>query len=238
MFDTAVMARIDPKENIVSAAVGVFAERGFRDATVRDICAAAEVNVSMVNYHFGSKEALYAEVVRRLFSFAIRGDMEHLADGVKDARSWKEAVRRFVERFISYMSVTEAPGVYTARIFRWEVTRPSSICKELQVTYGKLVYSGLERLLAMALGEDRRAIKLWSASIWSRLAIFALADEQWLQPFEPDGLTREEWVRAMADLICDDIFTSLRYGGGVRKRGKTRARPKRARKVTSKRVKE
>ena len=63
------MRHEDPRENILNAATKVFAEHGFRDATVRQICAAARTNVSMVNYYFSSKEKLYAEVVNRLFSF-------------------------------------------------------------------------------------------------------------------------------------------------------------------------
>ncbi|MBO7721198.1 MAG: helix-turn-helix transcriptional regulator [Kiritimatiellae bacterium] len=213
------------KEKIIDSAVGVFAERGFRDATVRDICANAGVNVSVVNYHFGSKEALYAEVVRRLFSFATRANFGRISAAVHDAESWRRSMRSFVETFLRYMSVTEKPDVYTARIFRWEVTRPSSICQELQVTYGKLVYAELEKLLSMALAGDRLKVKLWSASIWSRMAIFALADEQWLKPFAPEGLTRGEWIKATADFICEDIFKSLEYGGSVKKKRKAKAGP-------------
>ena len=220
----------DTKERIVEAAIGVFAARGFRDATVRDICAAAGVNVSMVNYHFDGKERLYAEVVRRLFSFALRDDVWRFADDVRSAATWRRAVRRFVEKFLGYMSVTEAPGVYTARIFRWEVTRPSSICQELQVTYGKLVYSGLERLLALALGDDRRAIKLWSASIWSRMAIFALADDLWLQPFAPEGMSRAAWIAATADQICHDVFSAMDYVGRRRKPEPKREKREKAKK--------
>jgi AcrR family transcriptional regulator len=47
--------------------VEVFAEYGFRDATVRDICSRANVNVASVNYYFRNKESLYTQVLA--FSF-------------------------------------------------------------------------------------------------------------------------------------------------------------------------
>lgn len=55
------------RERILDAAERLFAERGFLETSVRDITAEAGVNLAAINYHFGSKDALYGEViVRRL----------------------------------------------------------------------------------------------------------------------------------------------------------------------------
>jgi AcrR family transcriptional regulator len=47
---------------ILSAAEQLYADRGFADVTLRDIVAAADVNLAAVNYHFGSKDELIAEL--------------------------------------------------------------------------------------------------------------------------------------------------------------------------------
>ena len=47
---------------ILDAAERLYAERGFGDVTLRDIVAAAGVNLVAVNYHFGSKDELIAEL--------------------------------------------------------------------------------------------------------------------------------------------------------------------------------
>jgi TetR/AcrR family transcriptional regulator, regulator of cefoperazone and chloramphenicol sensitivity len=52
---------------LIEAAAEVFAEVGFHHARVRDICHRAGANVAAVNYHFGDKERLYAEVIRESF---------------------------------------------------------------------------------------------------------------------------------------------------------------------------
>lgn len=51
------------KARIIEAAGQLFAERGFKAVTVRDIAAAAKTQISALNYHFRSKDELYREVV-------------------------------------------------------------------------------------------------------------------------------------------------------------------------------
>jgi len=63
------MARIkSTKDRLLEAACGVFAEKGFRDATVAEICEAADANIAAVNYHFGDKESLYDAVWHHAFT--------------------------------------------------------------------------------------------------------------------------------------------------------------------------
>src|SRR4030081_3112291 len=47
---------------ILNAAERLYADRGFGDVTLRYIVAAADVNLAAVNYHFGSKDELIAEL--------------------------------------------------------------------------------------------------------------------------------------------------------------------------------
>jgi AcrR family transcriptional regulator len=53
------------KERILGAAEVLFAQRGFEGASLRQLTAAAGVNLAAVNYHFGSKDKLVEQVFRR-----------------------------------------------------------------------------------------------------------------------------------------------------------------------------
>lgn len=55
--------KMNTKERLLEAAVHEFAENGFEQATVRDICANAQVNLNAVRYHFGDKMGLYVAAV-------------------------------------------------------------------------------------------------------------------------------------------------------------------------------
>ena len=58
------------KVRLLEAACAIFSEKGYRDATVAEICEAADANIASVNYHFGSKEALYDAVWHHAFRLA------------------------------------------------------------------------------------------------------------------------------------------------------------------------
>ena len=56
---------IDTKEKILDVAEELFSQLGFSATSLRAITQQAEVNLASVNYHFGGKEALIAQVLSR-----------------------------------------------------------------------------------------------------------------------------------------------------------------------------
>jgi AcrR family transcriptional regulator len=60
-----VNSSVSTKERILASAEALFAQRGFEGASLRQLTAAAGVNLAAVNYHFGSKDKLVEEVFKR-----------------------------------------------------------------------------------------------------------------------------------------------------------------------------
>lgn len=61
---TSGIASATTRERLLEAAGEVFAEHGYRDGTIQEICRRAGANIAAVNYHFRDKRNLYAEVFR------------------------------------------------------------------------------------------------------------------------------------------------------------------------------
>ena len=58
---------IETRGRILTAACEIFAQKGFHDAKVEEICKRAKTNIAAINYYFGSKDQLYAKVWRHAF---------------------------------------------------------------------------------------------------------------------------------------------------------------------------
>jgi len=71
---TSPESKIDTRDRLIQAAGEVFADKGFRAATIREITKRAAVNLAAVNYHFNDKEELYSAVLLYAHQCAMETD--------------------------------------------------------------------------------------------------------------------------------------------------------------------
>jgi AcrR family transcriptional regulator len=86
------------RDRLLKAGERLFADRGFRKVTVREICRAAHANVAAVNYHFGDKLGLYREVLQVAID-AMRATNE-AARQAGVGRSAEDQLRRYIGIFV------------------------------------------------------------------------------------------------------------------------------------------
>jgi AcrR family transcriptional regulator len=121
----------DPRVRILSAAGQEFAEHGYEAATVRDICAAAGVNVAAVNYYFGDKGRLYIESVKHAHEERVREvPTPDWPPGTPADRKLHDFVDNMLERMLG---VSQPP--WQVRLMMREVLQPTEACRELVEDY-------------------------------------------------------------------------------------------------------
>jgi len=70
----------DTREQILQSAWDLFAEKGFENVSVRDVTSSAGVNLASVSYHFGGKDGLVQEIVKRCLDPLYKYGSRLLAD--------------------------------------------------------------------------------------------------------------------------------------------------------------
>ncbi len=198
------------KESIMTAAMRLFAEKGLKLVTVREICTAAKVNVALVNYHFRNKNGLYQACVERLFHENTGDELCTIDATVSDARSWRAAVRNWIFGFSRGLRSTKGGTALAAGFFRQEVVHPSQMYELVRERYVIPVRDGLLRLIAMAV-EDVHEQRRWVESIWAQLSSYALVDASWHSVFRPVDAAVDGWGDSIADFVYRQVIAGMKY---------------------------
>lgn len=132
----------DPtRQRILDAAGEVFAEKGFDEASVREICGRANANVAAVNYHFRDKFGLYVETVKQA----------HCQQGPPDF-AWTETtppeqkLADFLHHMLTMMLDRDRPGWHLELVLR-EMSHPTKACEDLVREFIAPMFAVLQSIL-------------------------------------------------------------------------------------------
>lgn len=114
------------RQNLLTAASEVFVERGYRNATIAEICERAGANNAAVNYHFRDKETLYREAWRHSFTETMKA---HPPDGgVSESAPVEERLRGRIKAILN-RSADHANRDFL--ILHAEMTNPTGLLREI-----------------------------------------------------------------------------------------------------------
>ena len=143
------------RERILTIACEVFAKRGFRNTTVRDICQQAGVNVASVNYYFSSKEKLYEEVCK--YACGISSDDSDRRFKLKPSGNPEEQLKSFVQALLTNVLGKE-PSSWRHMIMSREMVEPTNalsiIIKEMIKPRFQQLYSIVKELLGKKAADE------------------------------------------------------------------------------------
>ena len=140
------------RAKLIEAAGQVFYERGFRPATVREICIRAGAPLGAVNYHFRNKQGLYEAVLAHSCRLAIEKYPPHL--GLGDAATPEEKLRAFIHSFLMRISDEGVPAWHMKLITR-EISDPTGALGNLVRSSILPVYRYLVGILSEILQETK-----------------------------------------------------------------------------------
>jgi len=188
----------DTRTKLLDAAGAIFAEEGYRAATVREISSRAGANLALVNYHFGDKEQLYSAAV------------SHAASCCRDrvplpvwtvGTSPRVKLRDFIHMFLQRVAVDHEPAWHGQLIMR-EMVMPTRACEEfvksiVQPT-SELLREILDELLPTSIPE--RNHQLIAMSIVGQILHYWSA-----RPVIERLLGADEFRALDVDTLCDHI---------------------------------
>jgi AcrR family transcriptional regulator len=195
------------RQNIIKAAVALFAERGYDGTSIRAIVSKARVNQAAINYHFKGKEGLYLEVLKVAFEGYLRLDDFELTR-LKDMPR-EEALRSFVHQQLRPLLARDQVNRYI-RIFAWENVRPSKMLTNF-VGAGAMPFldSAVElvRRFLPADTSDQDAMCA-AVSLMGQCSVFVRNREQFAKP--PFNLKIDEaFITRLTDFISDLALKGL-----------------------------
>jgi AcrR family transcriptional regulator len=195
------------KERLLEAAREVFAERGPREATVRDICARARANVAAVNYHFGGKEKLYTAV---LLDFVQRSlDRYPVRQGLTPQSNPEERLRAYIHSLLNRLRGEGDPlEEKLGQLFTSELMEPSDDFIEVLDRVLMPVHEELLDIMREMLpGVSNQTVQLCAAGVTGHCLFFDNM-KQLIRRVRPE-LSLD---RLGVELVSDFVFRYARAG--------------------------
>ena len=127
------------RNRIILQAGPIFASKGFRAATVREICDKADVNLASINYYFGDKQKLYFETVVRAREMRVEQVPPPEWDPTTQPR---DKLRLYVGVILDRLVAMQTEP-WQVRLLMREILQPTEACSHLVKEYFRPFFDSL-----------------------------------------------------------------------------------------------
>ena len=197
----------ETRQRLLETAGEIFAEKGFRVATIREICKRAKANIAAVNYYFGDKERLYVAVLRHTFTVA--NEQHPLGDELTENAGPEERLRSFVRAYLLRL-LDSSRHIWHGKLIAREISEPTAA---LSLVVDEMVHPSLGLLTEIVrdfLGESIsvETVKLYVRSILGQ-CLFYFHFRSIIEMLNPDCEFTREKIEQFADHICNFSLPAL-----------------------------
>ncbi|HVP77296.1 MAG TPA: CerR family C-terminal domain-containing protein [Thermodesulfobacteriota bacterium] len=218
-MEDKVKSTVGSRERILEAAGEVFAECGFRSATVRRICEHAGVNIAAINYYFGGKEKLYSEVLRHWSEYALK--KYPLLLGLGEEASVEEQLEAFV-RSLMFRLLDKGKPAWFGKLMAKEMTEPTQaferLIKEIVRPRDKILASIVQKMIGTPVSEEQ--IRLCCASILGQCIYYYNARAIMAKVYRRDVSKAEEIERIAHHIVQFSLKALEHFSEGDKDRAK------------------
>lgn len=200
------MKRKDGQEtraNLLDAAAKVFAEKGFRAATVSEICKMAGTNVASVNYYFVSKEELYVKAWHRSFQVSI--EKYPIDGGVPADAPIEDRLRGHIRAVVARCA---DPDSLDFDIARQEMASPTGFLTDIMRRSIQPLRETTTQLVRELMGADATElqVELCHASIVSQCFGPFMQKRAWRRVGKEVNPCEEEAAQIDPNAFADHVF--------------------------------
>ena len=196
------------KQRIMLAAGPIFAKKGFRGATVREISDAANVNLASINYYFGDKQQLYIDTVFLARQMRVQQvPFPKWEAGVAP----EEKLRGFVDLLLRRLMTLQTMP-WQVRLLMREIMQPTEACRQLVEEYFRPFFEALMTIIDEIVGAKLPPVKRRhiAFSITGQCLYYRFAGDVATMLMDESELEEQFDVEALTEHITEFSIAAMR----------------------------
>ncbi|MFM2399234.1 MAG: hypothetical protein RL341_1391 [Pseudomonadota bacterium] len=204
----------DPRTRLFLTAIRIFADKGYANASTREICAAANVNVAAIHYYFGDKAGLY----RAVFLSPVRELVNAGVEASREDMPLEQAMRGLYQTFIRLIA-SQGEAEQLMRLHMREMLEPSGLIGDALPEIIAPHHNALVRVICRALDLPAPDVDVQRLvfSVMGMINIYC-TDQAILKSLAPDVLAAPDAFDILVDRLTDYACALVEYEKQRRKK--------------------
>lgn len=196
------------KKRLITVAAKIFAEKGYHQATTREICLAAEINITAIHYYFKDKKGLYRAIFLEHFNHFPLPIFEH-------EKYTSKNTHEFMTYYYSVLLLPFVEGKakprhkdglfkYIHEIMAREQFEPTGLIDDLAVIPVKQIHDPLNKFLCKLFNIDEMDIEAHRLTfVLVGIGFSMVHPKHAINYYAPELIKEKGWQQRMYERLAD-----------------------------------